>query len=348
MSTVDLRRLLGEHARIRALTQCIRARIPAHDVDDVVQSTLTAALCSSASWSACPPQDEPAVDRWLLGIARHKVADYYRSHRRREWIDGDIDHDDVAADTHAESARDLLHWVQRELAADPQAPRTLEWMMREADGDRLETIAAENDISAPAVRQRVSRLRRYLRQRWSLQLAAVVTLLALIVGVYTHRRPAFTLEPEPTLRARSPARAAQKLRESALVDCRNGHWQACLERLDRAKTLDPAGDRASAVIAARADIERALLPTPNPAPSPSEQRLVPAGQDPKSIEPVPRQVAPPQSLPIKRNSSKKTSGLSQSAPSQVSSNAQKSTPTRSPQKAIGKAGSLNDFGFDQK
>lgn len=343
MSSVDLRTLLGEPARIRALAQCIRARIPARDVDDVVQSTLTDALCAT-----CPPLDEPALDRWLVGIARHKVADYYRSHRRHEWIEGDIDHHNVAADTHSESARDLLHWVHGELPADSEAPRTLEWMMREAEGDRLESIAAENNISAPAVRQRVSRLRRYLRERWSLQLAAAVTLLALVVGVYAYRRRPLTVEPEPTMRAESLAQAAQKLRDSALLDCRGGHWQTCLEQLDRAKALDPAGDGASAIVAARSDIERALLPTPSPAPSVSDQRSVPAGQEPNSLEPQPQQVAPLHSPPVKSNSAKKARGPAQAASSQAPSNAQKSSPTQSKQTTIGKAASLNDFVFDQK
>jgi hypothetical protein len=38
-----------------------------------------------------------------------------------------------------------------------------------------------------------------------------------------------------------PQRAAQ-LRDEAYKACEKGQWQTCLERLDEAKALDPAGD----------------------------------------------------------------------------------------------------------
>ncbi len=283
-----LRNLLSEPARIRTLTQSVRAKIPPHDVDDVVQSTLADALSAAA-----PPLDEEALDRWLAGIARHKVADYYRSHSRREVADDNLDRHDAPTEGHPESARDLLHWVNNELPVDAEAPRTLEWMMREADGDRLESIAAENNLSAPAVRQRVSRLRRYLKERWALQLAAAITLVV-VIGVVAYKKHSPLIEPEPTARVESPLLVAQKLRQSALADCRSAHWQTCLEQLDRAKALDPVGDTASTIADARADIARAMQPAPAPTTSAPEERLVPAGDGAKSApvmqqkEPAPR------------------------------------------------------------
>ncbi len=327
MSTGDLRSLLSEPARIRALTQCVRAKIPPHDVDDVVQSTLADALAA-----ASPPLDESALERWLNGIARHKVADYYRSHRRHELADGDIDRHDAPTDGHAESTRDLLHWVNGELPADSEAPRTLEWMMREADGDRLESIAAENNLTAPAVRQRVSRLRRYLKERWALQLAAAVTLVLVVgVGVYAYKTRGPAIEPEPTARVETPAFIAQKLRQSALADCRSGHWRTCLEQLDHAKVLDPAGDNAQAVAEARADIARALQPTPLPSPSTPEDRLVPAGEVPTTIRPKTEKTpAPLHSQGSNSTPNKPTKANSQSSSSEASSNAKVNSSTATP------------------
>ena len=340
MSSVDLRTLLSEPTRIRALTQCVRAKIPTHDVDDVVQSTLTDALSA-----ACPPLDVPALDRWLVGIARHKVADYYRS-QRRERADGDIDGHNVAADSHPESTRDLLHWVHGELRSDSEAPRTLEWMMREADGDRLESIAEENNISAPAVRQRVSRLRRYLRERWLLQLSAAVTLVALAVGVYAYHQRGPTVEPEPMVRVDSPAQVAERLRQAALADCRSARWQACLQQLDRAKILDPAGDRSSAIIAARTDIERGLQPTPVPAPSASDQRLVPAGKEPNTLESSPQKAPRPlHSQSIKSSGKKQAISIPQPAANQATSNVRRWAPAQPQLKPPSKPSSLDQFGM---
>ncbi len=59
----------------------------------------------------------------------------------------------------------------------PASEATLRWMVREADGDKLEAIAADEALPAERVRQRVSRLRRWMRGRWLAELA-VVTMLA--------------------------------------------------------------------------------------------------------------------------------------------------------------------------
>jgi RNA polymerase sigma factor (sigma-70 family) len=329
MSSGDLHSLLSEPARIRALTQCIRAKIPSHDVDDVVQSTLADALTAVA-----PPLEESALDRWLNGIARHKVADYYRSHRRHVLIDAELDGQSAPVDTHSENAHDLLRWVKDELPAGSEAPRTLEWMMREADGDRLESIAEENNLSAPTVRQRVSRLRRHLRERWALQLAAAVT-LAVVVAVYVHKQRGPTIEPEVVRRAEPPAWVAQKLRQSALADCRSKRWQTCLEQLDRAKDLDPAGEGASAIAEARADIARALQPAPAPVPSASEQRQAPAQQVTRAAQPKHRRApAPVQSQSPKSKSEQKMRQNTQSANDQANSNSQSVAMTQSAQPPV--------------
>ena len=76
-----------------------------------------------------------------------------------------------------QSALDLMRWAQKELPAGKENEQTLEWMLREGEGEKLETIAAEANVPAPRVRQRVSRLRRYYKARWAAQTAAVAALL---------------------------------------------------------------------------------------------------------------------------------------------------------------------------
>jgi DNA-directed RNA polymerase specialized sigma24 family protein len=267
--------LLGDPVRVRALTRVIRAKIPARDVEDVVQSILADALAAPES-----PPDAPSFDRWLHGIARHKIADYYRRHRRNEVLDPDaLERDpDASANTSApspESARDLLRWVDAELPRGSDAPRTLEWMLREASGDRLETIAEEHALPAPAVRQRVSRLRRYLRERWALQLAAALGLCVVITGVHAYRtyRVKPTVRPDLMRHEVTAAERARQIREAALDACRATRWQSCLDELERAKRIDPAGDAANDVEQARMGALRALQTPTTPGPTPSADDL---------------------------------------------------------------------------
>ncbi|MEP7123639.1 MAG: sigma-70 family RNA polymerase sigma factor, partial [Byssovorax sp.] len=155
----------------RALTRYIASRIAACEVEDLVQATLCEALASGRA-----PDDERDLERWLLGIARFKIADTYRaSARTRAEEIGDL----AAPGAPPMEAISLAHWAARQLPSGDAAARTLGWMMREADGDKLEAIAADEDLPAERVRQRVSRLRRWMRDRWMAELAAVAALALL-------------------------------------------------------------------------------------------------------------------------------------------------------------------------
>ncbi|HEY5960603.1 MAG TPA: sigma-70 family RNA polymerase sigma factor [Polyangiaceae bacterium] len=283
----DLHGWLSAKPRLAALNQVIRTKIPAVDVDDVVQSTLADALTARE-----PPPDPAAFDRWLFGIARHKIADYYRRHRRHEVVDSDIVAGSICTEAVPDSANDLLRWVDRELPLEPETTRTLEWMMREADGDPLETIAKENDIAAPTVRQRVSRLRRYLRERWALQVAAALGLFVVVTGLFAYRQHErrHALLPDPA-RVPSSIERAVELRKTALEACRVGEWKPCIDRLDRAKLLDPAGDVTVEVQAARSGASRALTPITAPSPSTTPMRAPSPSATPAERE-APERSAP--------------------------------------------------------
>ena len=197
---------LADPALAAALSHFVRARVPEAEVQDIVQSTLAAAL--DADDAATPIEDEDIV-RWVYGICRHKVVDWFRRARRevpRDLEDEASGQPVAAAESAPQSAMDLLRWAQKELPEGEENAKTLEWMLREGAGEKLENIAAEANLPAPRVRQRVSRLRRYYKARWAAQAAAVAALLliALAIALALRQRkeevapaPVPTLSPEP-------------------------------------------------------------------------------------------------------------------------------------------------------
>lgn len=250
-----------------ALTAMVRRRVPERDVEDVVQATLVEALAS-----ATKPSEPEAMRKWVWGIARNKVADYHRR-SKRETV-GVPEHSPALV-LHEGPFDDTLDWAMRALPPDNDAKETFEMLLREADGDKLETIAESARLPAPRVRQRVSRLRRHFRERWAADLAAlaalgIVTVLLVLWWQKHHadepiaRPEKIAVPPTPT-----PLERAAEERKDALAHCDALEWQPCLDGLDRAKALDPEGDRAENVQYARKVAEDALRPAPVPTAAPS-------------------------------------------------------------------------------
>jgi DNA-directed RNA polymerase specialized sigma24 family protein len=206
------RRLAAPDLRA-AVERYVRRKVPRPDVEDVVQTVLCDALAAEA-----PPRDERALKGWLVGIARHKVADYHRSAGRARHVELD-DHDGAAEP--AASAHDWARWAQEQTARDPEAERTLGWMAREGGGEKLAHIAAEERLPAEQVRQRVSRLRRWMRDRWLAELAAVAGIgaVALVAWwLWETRRPdglAVPALPVPRIELAAPPAPSSAERPAA-------------------------------------------------------------------------------------------------------------------------------------
>src|SRR5262249_47188051 len=144
----------------------------------------------------------------------------------------------------------------------------------EGEGDKLERIAADENIPAARVRQRVSRMRRWMKERWLAEVALVAALGVAAFIVYKllrkpHEAPIAVPEPQPTVQQTAPPiepapERARALRGHAFERCDASDWQACLDLLDEAKELDPAGDTAPDVTNARQRAHDALSPSPAP------------------------------------------------------------------------------------
>ena len=153
---IVLRRHLQAPGFLAWLSAIVRRRVPSSDVDDVVQAVLCAALDSSLI-----PVDEGEIGRWICGITRNKVADFHRRANRELTSE-----DDVPVQNHDGEIRLVLRAVVSEASSTARGQEELEWIVREHEGEELSRIAEELRLPAPAVRQRVSRLRRTLRSRF--------------------------------------------------------------------------------------------------------------------------------------------------------------------------------------
>jgi len=294
------KRLLAEPAIRRSLEDFIRRRVPAADVEDLVQTVLVEALAS-----ATRPHEEGEVKRWLIGIARHKVVDHHR--RRTREIASELP--DLATAPAPVEERSLAAWAEKQAARGGDGERTLEWMAREGEGEKLEAIAEEEKMPAATVRQRVSRLRRWMKERWVAELAAAaaLTVLAVLLWRLFHKDEPVAVpvpEPRPTSTNEvtpSPMERAHLLREKAYKACDEAAWQECLDKLDEAKGLDPEGDRDVKVGAARAKANDALRNKSSPAPTDGPKSVPTSAPAPSPVQPAPIQQkkAPPVKAPPK-------------------------------------------------
>ncbi len=333
---------LADPALRQSLQDFVRRRVPPSDVDDVVQTVLVDALAAEGR-----PREAEELRKWLLGIARHKVADCHRRAHREP----PAELPEVEATPAPIEARELVRWAEEQAGSTRDAKQTLDWMAREGEGEKLESIAASEQVPAARVRQRVSRMRRWMKERWLAELgaAAMLATLALVAWWLLRKPEAPEARPDKPLPSSTapgptPLEDARALRDKALDDCVHEAWQLCLDGLDKAKALDPDGDKDPAVGAARQKAEDALrtppndapkdAPTPSAAPSsappPIDSKIDPKDEK-KSVTPaIPKPKAPPTSIPT-----------SKFAPDKPAPNFGKSKP--SPKKAV-KSGALDDLG----
>lgn len=256
------------------------------DAEDAVQATLAEAWQQQER-----PTDPEQLRRWLWGILRHKVIDLHRK-RSREVQTGDFDHESAkpsAAET--DGADDLLRWASRTLPQGKDNQQTLEWLLREADGESLEHIAHDAALPPARVRKRVSRLREHFRAHWQRDVAALAA-LGIVAGVLLWLWPR---PPEPTPIARDIAPDPRlELRERAHRACERSAWRECLDLLDEATRGDTASEPERAAADRRRATEQLTPPpvvsAPIPSAKPSTLRVAPSPKttSESSTPPVPK------------------------------------------------------------
>lgn len=168
--------LLRDPRLFRDLAHTVRRRVDRSDADDVVQAALEEALTAKAL-----PVAAEEVRRFVFAIARQKVADHYRRKDRERRCIAVLSSapEPLAPASPEPPSAGLTRWVERTLPSSAANRETLDWMVREADGETLAEIAEADGVPPTMVRQRVSRLRRWLKARWTKEVVALA-LLALV------------------------------------------------------------------------------------------------------------------------------------------------------------------------
>lgn len=195
----------------REVEAAVRRRVRGDEAEDVVQATLADVLSAPSV-----PEEPEEFRRYVFGVARNKVFDHFRRQKRQGQ---DLDAREPHAPEPPLSARDILRWAEGELP-DSESQSTLEWMLREGDGEKLEHIARDARLPATRVRKRVSRLRKLLRERWAAELMLVGALLLLSgLGIWywlgRARTPDDFVKREPVRPVPSAPRVPQQAPEES-------------------------------------------------------------------------------------------------------------------------------------
>ncbi len=152
-----------------AIYAYIRSRLaPRFDfVEDLVQEVFLAAWGNLSKFRGAS-----SLRNWLLGIARHKVEDYYRLRLRDpEGFEGDDESDitlpsqDPTIDTLIDRDR-LQNKVWRILQSLPESYRLI-LLWRYWEKKSSSSIAAEIGRTEKAVERLLARARDQFRQRWN-------------------------------------------------------------------------------------------------------------------------------------------------------------------------------------
>jgi DNA-directed RNA polymerase specialized sigma24 family protein len=127
------------------------------------------------------------------------------------------------------------------------------------DGLSAKEIGAELGLSESAVKNRLARMRKLFKAKLAaLGMLTLMLLVAVLFSVPIGGVATRDVGPASTSTQTPATTAAQTLRSEALRACQAREWDRCLARLEEARKLDPAGDEAPEVRAARARAEGAL------------------------------------------------------------------------------------------
>jgi DNA-directed RNA polymerase specialized sigma24 family protein len=255
-----------------SIRKVLRSRgVPERELEDKFQQVRLEVQKSSAN----VPTSEPQRTHYIHAVARN-VGRMYRirlAAQGGEPLPLDDAEPALAVEVAPYESIDLARRVHADaLATDAQAT---DWFLRaKVYGEREKSIADEDGVPVDRVRQRIKRLVTKMRANSdSLAMFASLLFFATLMAEWSLHQGAVATTPDQALSAATteqPAPTAQssaELRRAALSACDAHQWARCIDTLEVAKSLDPAGDAAQDVQFARqaaADAMRAAPTHPVP------------------------------------------------------------------------------------
>jgi DNA-directed RNA polymerase specialized sigma24 family protein len=253
--------LLATPEIARVLAGILRkAGIPAQDLSDAVGDVQLRVLRSLRNrpvmlW----PGDLEEWKRLSIRAARsHLIDQWRRAKRRKELGDQGLvaeNPDEAQAPGRRPSERDPID-QKRALALldeflDGRADvddKILEGLLD--DKDQAE-IAKELGLSHQQVRDRVRSMRAAFRVKAGAALGGILTVVLVLFLGGPHEPRYYARAPEQVLADAPPEEVAADLRDQARPMCQSRQWDRCMQLIDDAAVLDPQGDRAPEIQAAR-------------------------------------------------------------------------------------------------
>ncbi len=277
VSREELRAYLGRRdTLVRMLARAAKS-VAQQDVQEVVND-----VCANLLASDALPPNHGAMPAWVEGAVAKHIATRIRKRKRRAKYEAPLETpEDAIADERQPDDEETVAeletqraWMEKELANHPEDAELYEVLYKGGRELTYAEAAVMLGISKAAVQKRANRLReKYaeLRRKYVLRVGILATLILLVAAValaYVIRRlteppPEQAPPPPPTATASAPLSTpldVAELRQKALDACDAKRWDECVEGLNRARDLDPAGDRSDPrVQEARDAAAKALL-----------------------------------------------------------------------------------------
>jgi DNA-directed RNA polymerase specialized sigma24 family protein len=257
------------------LQRWLRGRAPQGEVADMVQAVLADLL---------PYPDPPQTVEGLITLGRsmlrNKLVDLYRYRTRVravEIVPRDDGLDETVGAPAPAHAWDEVDRKKREqlvagLVVDGKLTAADVDMLARADDEGYGALADELGTNEAALRKRAHRKRKLLHATWVRYAAiGVPGLVVVAIILYGLREPdhvsapapansteQFPMEPAPREHTPLDLERAAAYRTLASHACEDAEWKKCVDDLDRARWLDPEGDRDPKVDALRAEAARGL------------------------------------------------------------------------------------------
>jgi preprotein translocase subunit SecG len=270
-------RVLSVHVQTIVARRLVRAGIAEQEREDYQQSVTEALL-----YMRNPPEDLDGCSRAANDITGKMIAGKRRqAFRRGEWNVGLTNEED----NHTQpEGRDVVngHYAQRvatvhEAMSDGTlTERDAQMLVMKRDGLKDKEIAAKVGIKQQTVSNRISTVRKEMRQKWLVRVTKIATfafVVLIIVFTWGKREeiahflrptPTPTPAPAPTRPAPEPqipvALRAAELRRQAAEACEQHAYEACSDDLEAAARLDPAGETQPTVRELRHTVEDHVRP----------------------------------------------------------------------------------------